>query len=358
MKFGIDMGHNAPPDTGAVGIKREDDLTKDVGNRLMQKLSAAGHSVINCTPSTAASVGDSLGKRVNKVNANQVDIFVSIHFNAAFRTDRRMGTEIYAISNAAKGIAQPVLNEILKLSFKNRGIKNTAFFVIKNTSMPAILIECCFIDSTADMNLFNAEKMAEAIKVGLIGDGEAEDTATVQPGRLKITQKTILKPSTVQSSAFPPERLINIDLGEYPVLDFRREERHYWVKWPDKSQGNRDEHFVFEEHAEMLEKMPLLDDLVNKYAAADLASIFNEVGLTDIDPDNHEDLKEVTLAQWLLESARASSKLSMTAKNFAGLKWREEMRGFATPIDIKVPSEPVSVEFCQFKDVDAFLLGY
>ena len=52
MKFGIDIGHNAPPDTGAVGIKREDDLTKDVGNRLMQKLSAAGHSVINCTPSS------------------------------------------------------------------------------------------------------------------------------------------------------------------------------------------------------------------------------------------------------------------------------------------------------------------
>ena len=162
-----------------------------------------------------------------------------------------MGTEIYAISNAAKAIAQLVLNEILKLGFKNRGIKNTAFFVIKNTSMPAILIECCFIDSTADMNLFNAEKMAEAIKVGLIG--EAGDTATVQPGRLKITQKTILKPSTVQSSELPPDTLINIDLGEYPVLDFRREERHYWVKWPDKSQGNRDEHFVFEEYAEMLE---------------------------------------------------------------------------------------------------------
>ena len=117
--------------------------------------------------------------------------------------------------------------------------------------MPAILIECCFVDSKADMNLFDAEKMAEAIKVGLIGD--ADDTSPVQPGTLKITQKTILKPSTEQSSDLPPDTLINIDLGEYPVLDFRREERHYWVKWPNKSQGNRDEHFVFEEHAEILE---------------------------------------------------------------------------------------------------------
>jgi N-acetylmuramoyl-L-alanine amidase len=252
MKFGIDIGHNCPPDTGAVGINKEDNLTKDVGTRLMQKLAAAGHSVINCTPSQAATVGESLQKRVNKANANQVDIFVSIHFNAASPTANPRGTEIYAISNAAKAIAQPVLNEIVKLGFKKRGIKNTAFFVIKNTSMPAILIECCFVDSQADMNLFNAEKMAEAIKVGLIGD--ADDTSPVQPGTLKITQKTILKPSTEQSSDIPPETLIDINLGEYPVLDFRREERHYWVKWPDKSQGNRDEHFVFEEHAEVIEK--------------------------------------------------------------------------------------------------------
>lgn len=104
--------------------------------------------------------------------------------------------------------------------------------------------------------------------------------------------------------------------------------------------------------------MALLDDLVNQYAKADLSSIFGIVGLTGIAPDNHEDLKEVTLAQWLLESARASSKLAVEAKNFSGLKWRGEMKGFATPILIKVPSESVPVEFCQFKDIDAFIVGY
>ena len=253
MKFGIDIGHNCPPhDTGAVGIAREDVLNKDVGTRLIQKLVAAGHSVINCTPSQAASLTDSLRQRVNKANANQVDIFVSIHFNAFSPTDNPRGSEVYAVSNAGKAIAQPVLNEIVKLGFKNRGVKNTAFFVLRNTSMPAILVECCFLDSTADMNLYDAEKMAEAIKVGLIGN--AEDTSTVQPATLKITQKTILKPSTEQSSDLPPETLVNIDLGEYPVLDARLEERHYWVKWPDKSQGNRDEHFVFEEHAAVIAK--------------------------------------------------------------------------------------------------------
>ncbi len=255
MKFGIDIGHNCPPrDTGAVGIKREDVLTKDVGTRLMQKLTALGHSVINCTPSTATSPNDSLRQRVSKANANQVDIFVSIHFNAFSPTNTPRGSEVFAISNASQAIARRVLNEIVKLGFKDRGVKSKpAYFVIKNTSMPAILVECCFIDSKADMDLFDAEKMAEAIKVGLVGKDAPppppEDTSL--PGTLIIKQPTILKPSTDQSSDLPPETLENIVRGEYPILDARLEEGHYWVKWPDDSIKGRDEHFIFEEHAEL-----------------------------------------------------------------------------------------------------------
>jgi len=194
MKFGIDMGHNCPPkDIGASGVKQEDDLTKAVGTKLMAKLSAAGHSVISCTPTSASTVNESLKKRVDKANSNAVDIFVSIHFNAFNR--KASGSEVFAISNASQAIARSVLAEIVKLGFNNRGVKNTGFYVIKNTSMPAILIECCFIDSASDMGKFDAEEMAEAIKVGLIGDGG--DSSTVEPATLKITQKTVLIPNPV-----------------------------------------------------------------------------------------------------------------------------------------------------------------
>jgi N-acetylmuramoyl-L-alanine amidase len=249
MKFGIDMGHNCPPhDIGASGVRQEDVVIKEVGTRLIAKLGAAGHSVINCTPTSAVSVNDSLRKRANKANSNNVDIFVSIHFNA-FNT-KAMGAEVYGISQTSQAIAKSVLTEIVKLGFKNRGVKNTRFSVLVNTSMPAILIECCFVDSQADMALFDAEKMAEAIKVGLIGD--AEDNSTPEPATLRITQKTVLKPSTDQSSELEASTLFEIEPGDYPVLDVRREERHFFVKWPDKSFGNRDEHFVFEEVAKIV----------------------------------------------------------------------------------------------------------
>jgi hypothetical protein len=112
--------------------------------------------------------------------------------------------------------------------------------------------------------------------------------------------------------------------------------------------------------------MVLVDDLVKRYAQTNLADIFQEVNTTadihvdlaKIDPDHFTHLKEVSLAQWLLESARATSKLAVDAQNFAGLKWRDEMTPFANLINIQVPSEPTKMDFCQFQNLDKFLRGY
>lgn len=62
---------------------------------------------------------------------------------------------------------------------------------------------------------------------------------------------------------------------------------------------------------------PLFMELVKDYA---LAAI------------EFEHLKPVTLAQWMLESGRGSSKLATEHLKFAGLKWREAMVGFAAKI--------------------------
>ncbi len=107
--------------------------------------------------------------------------------------------------------------------------------------------------------------------------------------------------------------------------------------------------------------MSLLNELVQKYAAADLDTIFDKVGIkgNKINSENRQHLKEATLAQWLLESARATSKLAISANNFAGLKWRvPEMKDFATAINIKVPSEAKAVDFCQFASIEDFIRGY
>ncbi|MEH2069908.1 MAG: N-acetylmuramoyl-L-alanine amidase [Nostoc sp.] len=204
MKFGIDSGHNCPPDTGARGIKVEDNLTLDVGNRVIPKLRALGHEVVVCKPNSASTVRESLSKRCATANNSNVDVYVSIHFNSF--NGQANGTEVFATSDTGRKIAKPVLDEIVKLGFFNRGVKSGShLFVLKNTDMPAILVECCFVDSAKDMNLFNAEAMANAIVKGLIGkvpsgpvnpvpDEEENVDTTIKRlqqtlNRLKITDK-------------------------------------------------------------------------------------------------------------------------------------------------------------------------
>ncbi|QSJ18885.1 N-acetylmuramoyl-L-alanine amidase [Nostoc sp. UHCC 0702] len=204
MRYGIDIGHNCPPDTGARGLRFEDNLTLEVGNKVIAKLKDLGHEVITCKPDSANTVKDSLSQRCNKANASGVEVFVSIHFNAF--NGQANGTEVFATSESGRKIAKPVLDEIIKLGFFNRGVKSgTHLFVLRNTNMPAILIENCFLDSSKDMKLYDGEALANAIVKGLTGklpstpvppvpdDEQNTDTTILRLqkalNRLKITDK-------------------------------------------------------------------------------------------------------------------------------------------------------------------------
>ncbi|GAB4173536.1 MAG: N-acetylmuramoyl-L-alanine amidase [Coleofasciculaceae cyanobacterium] len=168
MKYGIDIGHNCPPDIGARGIRQEDNLTMEVGTRVISKLKSLGHQVVDCKPRRASSVGNSLQQRCNIANSNRVDIYVSIHFNSFNR--QANGTEVFATSDRGRRIALPVLNNIVKLGYANRGVKNGShLYVLQYTNMPAILVECCFCDAQQDMNRYNADNLADAIVRGLTG---------------------------------------------------------------------------------------------------------------------------------------------------------------------------------------------
>lgn len=164
--YAIDIGHNTTYDTGAKGIRKEDDLTKEVGLKVIDRLTKLNYEVINVLPKTATSVRDSLQQRVDKANNAKVDYFVSIHFNAYNGTAK--GTEVYALSEEGRKMAQKVVDNIAALGYTNRGVKSNGLFVLVNADAPAILIECAFVDNVEDMSRYNPEALADAIVRGIM----------------------------------------------------------------------------------------------------------------------------------------------------------------------------------------------
>lgn len=173
MKIAIDLGHGVGQDRGAVGIITEEEIINNVGGLVIKKLKDLGHTVIQVRPTSATSVTNSLEQRTSKANNNNVDLYVSIHANAGGGT----GTEVYTYKGKELKEARNVLDNLVSLGFKNRGIKGDSLYVIGHTKANSMLIEVCFIDTQKDIELYRSlgiEKIANAIVSGITGQ-EAEE---------------------------------------------------------------------------------------------------------------------------------------------------------------------------------------
>jgi N-acetylmuramoyl-L-alanine amidase len=179
MKIAIDPGHGAKPyDTGAISLLVEDEVVAEIAVKLTALLKLRGHEVVNCRPSQCSGEQNSLDERVEQCNLSGCDIYVSLHLNAYLdggkTTPNPMGSEVFAISDQAKVLAQRVLTGLVAAGFKDRGVRlGHHLYVLANTDCPAILIEFGFLDSIADVALIKklgtaalAEIVANAIAPG------------------------------------------------------------------------------------------------------------------------------------------------------------------------------------------------
>lgn len=185
MKINVHAGHN--PDgkvaCGAIGIIRESTENRNVKNEVIRLLKALGHEVYDCTVDNGTSANNVLTNIVKKCNEHDVDLDVSIHFNAGAKDVNGNGkttgveTMIYSDASKAKQYAEKVCTAIKGLGFKNRGVKvNSSLYVLRKTKAPAMLIECCFVDDKDDVALYDYKSVAEAIVYGITGQKYEEPT--------------------------------------------------------------------------------------------------------------------------------------------------------------------------------------
>ena len=180
MKIAIRGGHN-PQCPGANGIINEVTENRKIYPSVIKWLKIDKNEVIDVTPYNCNSSED-LKRGVNDANARNVDIFASIHLNAG----GGHGTEVlyYDSSTLGKILANRVCNSIADLGFTNRGAKSDVrgLYELKYTEMPAIIIECLFVDSAADVVLYNKlgiDVLGKAIAEGIVGHAITEIKPTI-----------------------------------------------------------------------------------------------------------------------------------------------------------------------------------
>lgn len=169
-KVHLDAGHGGK-DPGATGQGlREKDIALSITLKVGKVLERHGVSV------TYSRINDTfveLSERANMANRAGADVFVSLHCNA-FNDSSAQGLETYSFPGSKSGakLAQNIHNKIIKAKIysRNRGTKTARFAVLRQTKMPAALVEMGFITNSADANLLRTRQddFAEAIAKGVL----------------------------------------------------------------------------------------------------------------------------------------------------------------------------------------------
>ena len=145
-------------------------MTLDVAQRLKNVLSASGYRVV-MTRSTDVFV--SLGGRVAIANSYRNAIFVCIHFNATGRSGAS-GIETYFYSRESLPLASAIHYYVTGgAPSANRGVRRRGYYVLRRTSIPAVLVECGFLTNPTEaayaQSVSYRQKLAEEIAAGIRG---------------------------------------------------------------------------------------------------------------------------------------------------------------------------------------------
>lgn len=177
MRVFLNPGHalGGNPDPGCVNPRcqlRECDLAITYGSLCGKYLEAAGCKVKLLQSHNLN--GESLGypSVCDTANAWAADVFVSIHVNAG--GGRGAETYCYNLGGRGQQLARCIQNQLITTlqpidpGYRDRGVmEHPTFCVLRNTDMPAVLVEVGFIDSD-DVGLLtlHGDEIARAIARG------------------------------------------------------------------------------------------------------------------------------------------------------------------------------------------------
>lgn len=169
----IDPGHGGH-DAGAVGHGYAEKTATLAISKYANNYFRNASMKTMMTRTTDKYVG--LSERARMANRAGANLFISVHINSA-GNDSATGLETYhfSVSNSSsKGaLATYIQHRMLEAwNLRDRGVKAANFAVLRETSMPAVLVEAGFINNKHD-NYFirtpvQQQKMGKAIYLGTL----------------------------------------------------------------------------------------------------------------------------------------------------------------------------------------------
>ena len=174
MKVFIGVGHGGS-DPGAVANNtKEKDLNLSIALACRDILEKHGVSV---KMSRTKDENDTLSEEIKECNSFSPDLAVDIHNNAGGGD----GAEVFYHYGGGKSktLAENILSEIVKVGQNSRGAKirknskgKDYYGFIRETSCPAVIVECAFVDNAQDLEILATEsdrkKVGEAIAKGIL----------------------------------------------------------------------------------------------------------------------------------------------------------------------------------------------
>lgn len=177
MRVVISSGHGKYI-RGASGYIDEVDEARLVVDEVARMLSSQGVMTTVFHDDVSDDQSENLNRIVSFHNSQTRDLDVSVHFNAYQTTSKPMGSEVLYTTQSGFAVADVVVDAICDASgLINRGPKERNDLAFLNgTEETAILIETCFVDSKADVEIYRDKftDICQAIASSIVGEEEAE----------------------------------------------------------------------------------------------------------------------------------------------------------------------------------------
>lgn len=144
----VDPGHGGPDPGERLYSLREADICWELAARLAEQLVERGARV-RFTRTEAE--GPDASDRARRANDIDGDLFVSVHLNANEKGSAE-GSSTYYFGGSAAGeaLADKIQSELVSLGLKDCRSHARAYTILKETRMPAVLVEPVFITNRTE----------------------------------------------------------------------------------------------------------------------------------------------------------------------------------------------------------------